>query len=183
METSLRNCKVPWSISPSASGVTLIHEETDVAPNCRVVLGGGRLQQDGRTDWRRIELVFELAYFTRTTPHDDSASTSDYGFDVVDGYDGDMELYVQWRQRQWTETGLCPNSGFYIAESSDWLDSIPNRYRESCNHYLLDGGDGHVELLASNYRWAEWAVDENIQRAWSDRWPLEISLHQSKSVE
>lgn len=181
MATTLRNCEVPWAISPTCSGVTLIHEETDVAPNCRVVLGAGRLNPDGLTDVRRIELVFELAYFTRTTPHDDSQSASDYGFNVVDEYNGDMNAYIHWCKQQWTKTGICPNSGFHVAERSDWLESVPEFYRQHCNHYLLDGRDGHVELLASKYRWAEWVVGENNNREWSEVWPLNTAVAQSEN--
>ncbi len=180
MGTTLRNCRVPWSISPSGSGVTLIHEETDVSPKCRVVLAAGRLAPDGRTDWRRIELQFDLAYFARTTPHDDSQSPSDYGFHVADRYQGDMDLYLQWRKELWTDTGICPDSGFYVASQSDWLESVPDFYRQRCKHYLFDGRDGHVELLASQYRWTEWIVAENNKLEWSDVWPVVSAIYQSE---
>ena len=176
MTTTLRNCEVPWSISPSSSGVTLIHEETDVEPLCRVVLGAGRLNSDGRTDLRRIEIVFELAYFTRTTPHSDYHGPSEYGFDVVDEYQGNQ--HNEWRKQQWLETGICPDSGFYVADSSDWLESVPKFCKREFKHYLLDGRDGHVELLASKYRWAEWMPDEN-RLDWSEVWPLETAVHNS----
>ena len=181
MVTSLRNCEVPWAISPTGSGLTLIHEETDVSPKCRVVLGAGRLTPDGRTDFRRIELVFELAYFTRTTPHDDSQSASDYGFSVIDEYGGDINTYLEWRKHEWRKTGVCPNPGFYIAESSDWLATVPDFFKQNCNHYLLDGRDGHVELIASQYRWSEWLIDEKTNREWSEIWPLDDAAYHSEN--
>lgn len=180
MLTRLRNCEVPWAISPTSSGITLIHEETDVSPKCRVVLGAGRLNSDGLTDLRRIELVFELAFFARATPHGDSQSPPDYGFEIIDDYDDDISLYLEWRHQKWITTGVCPDSGFYIAESSVWLASLDEFYRENCNHYLLDGRDGHVELLAAKYHWAEWILEEDNNRDWTEIWPLETAVDRSE---
>src|SRR5438477_12849739 len=71
VETVLSPCRVPWAISPSMSGVTLTHSESDVEPECIVLFGGGRLREDGRTDSRRIEITFNLCYYARLGPHSD----------------------------------------------------------------------------------------------------------------
>lgn len=181
MRTTLRNCDVPWAISPTAGGITLIHEETDVSPQCRVVLGAGRLTSDGRTDLRRVEIVFEDAYFTRTAPHDDTSCPSSYGFEILNEYDGSADGYSNWRCEQWAESGICPDSGFYVAVLSDWIGAVPNMYRDNSNHYLLDGRDGHVELIASKYEWSEWTIDGNVSEPWSDVWPLESAVYRSNS--
>ena len=52
MKTILTPCRVPWTISPSMSGVTLTHSESDVEPECTVVCGAGRLNVDGLVDTR-----------------------------------------------------------------------------------------------------------------------------------
>ena len=63
--TILKPCRVPWSISPTVSCLTLRHEEADSAPECSVVFGAGRLRDDDLTDSRRVELVFEECYYSR----------------------------------------------------------------------------------------------------------------------
>src|SRR3954453_15224816 len=118
MKTLLTPCRVPWAISPTTSGLTLTHTETDVAPECTVVLGGGRLQADGRTDDRRIELAFDRCYFARIGPHCDTEGIEAIGYEMVGKYEGSMDDYLTWRASHWRATGLCPNSGFYVAVQS-----------------------------------------------------------------
>ena len=156
MDTILKPCRVPWAISPSTSGVTLTHHETDVEPECIVVLGGGRLQEDDRTDDRRIEIAFRDCYYARTAPHPDTAGIEVLGYRVIQEHPVPAADYTAWRHDRWRATSVCPNPGFYVATQSSWLATLPREYREGFNHYVVFGRDGHVELIARGFRWREW---------------------------
>jgi hypothetical protein len=155
METILTPCRVPWAISPSMSGVTLSHSESDVEPVCTVVFGAGRIQEDGRTDSRHVEIEFKLCYYARVGPHSDEEGVEVLGY-TIDRPTICAADYLDWRVRQWRETGYCPDPGFYVAERSAWLESLPDFFRRDFRHYVVDGRGGYVELIASQFRWREW---------------------------
>ncbi len=156
METIMIPCRVPWSISRSMSGVTLTHGESDVEPDCLVVFGGGRINGDGLVDMRRIELTFRMCYFARLSPHEDTEGIEAIGYRMEPAYEGRMGDYLKWRSHKWTMTGLCPDSGFYFAAKSAWLASLPAFFHTNFRHYVVDGRDGYVELIASGFKWREW---------------------------
>jgi hypothetical protein len=54
------------------------------------------------------------------------------------------------------KTGVCPNSGFYVATQSHWLESLPKMFQRDLHHYVVDGRDGCVELMAQSFKWREW---------------------------
>ncbi len=138
------------------SGVTLVHRETDVEPECSVVFGGGRLRDEGGTDDRRIEITFKFCYFSRTGPHSDSEGVEAIDYEMAEKFDGPWQGYLEWRRKEWERTGMCPDSGFYVASQSAWLQSLPDFFRENYWHYVVDGRDGYVELIAKNFKWREW---------------------------
>jgi hypothetical protein len=138
------------------SGVTLSHSESDVEPECTVVFGAGRLREDGRTDDRRVEINFELCYYARLGPHSDSEGVEAVGYAVVPPIECDPADYLGWRIQRWRETGHCPDPGLYVAVKSAWLAVLPNFFRRGFRHYVVDGRDGYVELIARRYRWREW---------------------------
>jgi hypothetical protein len=158
--TILKVCRVPWSISPSMSGLTLRHRETDVAPECSVVFGAGRLRDDDRTDSRRVELVFEGCYHARVGPHSDTEGIEAIGYEMVEPFKFDAD-YLLRRSRLWRESGSCPDPGFYVAVRSAWLARLPDDFRLGSRHYVVDGRDGYVELIARRFRWREWLWDED----------------------
>src|SRR4051794_3063736 len=130
MDTILKPCRVPWAISPSTSGVTLTHHETDIEPECIVVLGGGRLQKDDRTDDRRIEIAFRDCYYARTAPHPDTGGIEVLSYRVIQERPDPAAHYIAWRHDRWRATGVCPNPGFFVATQSNWLATLPREYRE-----------------------------------------------------
>lgn len=159
--TVLKACRVPWSISPTMSGVTLIHRETDVEPKCSVVFGAGRLRDDDRTDSRRVEFVFEGCYHARVGPHSDLEGIEAIGYEIVEPFKFDAADYLLRRARLWRESGFCPNPYFYFALQSAWLAALPDFFRLDSRHYVVDGRDGYVELIARRYRWREWLWNED----------------------
>jgi hypothetical protein len=121
-----------------------------------VVLGGGRLCEDGCTDDRRIEITFKLCYYARVGPHEDTQGIEAIGYEVVGELQDEARDYLDWRETEWRTTGLCPDSGFYVARESAWLRSLPVRFKANYRHYVLDGRDGYVEVIAKSFRWREW---------------------------
>ena len=149
VKTQLTPCKAPWMISPSIGAVTLTHTETDVRPECSVVLGGVGRTEKGEPDSRRIEIEFGMCYHTRTLPLDGGGVHRIYP--VEPRYEGDVNEYLDWLQREWMTTGLCSSPGFYVATESAWLAALGERY-EGTHHYVVVGRDGYVELIAERYR-------------------------------
>lgn len=156
MATVLVPCRVPWVISSSMSGVTVMHSESDVEPECSVVFGAGRLTEDARIDSRRVELAFKLCYYIRTGPHDDSRTFETIGYTVqVPVVLPICDWHNQWALA-WRTLGYCPDSSFYVAQQSDWITALPTRFQKNVRHYVVDGRDGYVELIAQSFKWREW---------------------------
>ncbi len=171
-ETILTPCRVPWSISPTTSGVTLSHCETEAEPECTVVLGAGRLRDDGRTDNRRVEIAFESCYHARVGPHSDSEGVEALGYEIVPRVEDIPAEYLNWRARRWREIGHCPDPGFYVAMQSAWLDGLSNFFRRDFRHYVVDGRDGFVELIARRYRWREWHWHDGLRELAPSQGPV-----------
>ena len=152
--TLLTPCRVPWMVGPSTSALRLTHMETDTEPRCSVVLGGGRMSEEGQLDNRRIEIDFELCHHTRTLPLGGGGVSAIYP--VEPDYEGDMSGYLDWLRGQWKATGLCPRPGFYVATESEWLSSLEAPGSVTCHQYVVVGRDGYIELIADRYRWREW---------------------------
>jgi hypothetical protein len=141
--------------------------EKDVRPECTVVFGGGRLQDTGLIDDRRIELTFSGCWFARVAPKDDNEGIDAVGFEVVSPFSAIQDTWERLRQEQqeWQRSGYCPDSGFYVAVTSAWLSDLPE-YQSRFKHYVVSGRDGYVELIAQNYAWREWLwVDSDREEA------------------
>lgn len=136
------------------SGITLFHSESDRAPECTVVFGAGRLQDNGRTDSRRVEIIFDLCYHARIGPLSDRGGIEEVGYSVITQIDCPVADYLAERERQWRATGFCPHSGFYVATKSAWLQSLPDV--QGSKHYVVVGRDGYVEVIARSFKWREW---------------------------
>lgn len=97
-----------------------------------------------------------MCYYARLGPHDDSKTIESIGYQI-DGNDDvhDQASYEQYKQ-DWMASGICPNSGFYIARQSEWLPTLPAHFQRGFNHYVIDGRDGYVEVIAKQFAWQEW---------------------------
>jgi hypothetical protein len=134
------------------SGLTLTHSESDVSPECSAVFGGGRLDASNRIDSRRIELVFQDCLYTRTAPHSDGDSVIALGYGITLRSDISVgNHFALWRAEE-----VCPDPGMYVAAQSAWLSTLPKRLPAGSRHYVLWGRDGHVELVATGFKWREW---------------------------
>ena len=138
------------------SGLTLMLRETDVGPECTLVFGAGRIRNDDRTDSRMVELVFERCYHTRVGHHSDTDGIEAIGYKIIESFPFDANNYLSLRSQKWRESGVCPDSGFYVAIESSWVAGLPEYCRTGSQHYVVDGRDGYVELIARRFRWREW---------------------------
>jgi len=136
------------------------------------VFGGGRLGQYRRVDNRRIELEFLSCYHARSGPHGDSEGVEAIGYKIEPVYDGDVNNYLEWRAREWSATGFCPGSGFYVATKSEWLSGLESIFQTHARHYVVDGRDGYVELIAHRFRWREWLWTESHREEAPSRGPV-----------
>src|SRR5262249_41025273 len=102
-------------------------------------------------------------------PHRDDESLLDLtGYDIVPRRrEGDVPLLdaIEAEEAEWLRTGVCQDPGFYFCTDSAWLrserDSWAYRQRghyrpEDAVHFLLNGRDGFVEILASGFSWRLW---------------------------
>jgi hypothetical protein len=153
----LAPCQVPWMISPSMSGLTLVHSEGDIEPRCTVVVGGGRLTESGRTDSRRIELTFHECESSRLLPIGDDEELASKGYTLRSAArDVEISQYLKWFPAEWQSSGVCPESGLWVAIESPELKSLRAKGRSL---YVVAGRNGYVELVASGFSWQEWIWD------------------------
>ena len=157
------------------SCLTLRHAETDVAPDCSVQIGVGRMVQTGRTDTRLVEVTFDLCYYARVGPHNDTEGVEAIGYEIDLSFKYEPHTYLELLRETWHATGVFPDPGFFVARQSDWLDSLPSRIRENRRHYVLDGRDGYAEVIADKFTWKEWiwnrgeSIEQLMHRAPDER--------------
>ncbi len=163
MNGTFHPCAVPWRIWPW--GLTLHHEDTDVLPACSVEFGV--LMQPGVPSeelWVRVD--FEAAAFASASPHRDDEDLADVtGYDIVPRRTVDGPAERQLEEEEWNRTELCPDPGFYFSTDSAWLDRSRrlwadrqrmDRSPQDAVHFLMDGRDGYLEILASGFTWRAW---------------------------
>ncbi len=160
VDTIVTPCRVPWAISPTDSLVSLRHLETMSSTECAVVLGANSMSRKRL----RVEIEFDFCSHTRTGPHDDSEGIAAIGYKVDWPFEGSLDDDHELGSRLWAKTGFCPDSGFYVARQSPWLQSLADGYQRDCRHYVVYGRDGHVELVARRFKWRAWHWPE-----WTDR--------------
>lgn len=149
MSIVLKHCRVPWTVSPSG-GVCLQYEETDTSPKCIVTFPASRITPDGLLDSRFVRIDFVGGAFTRTHWHDDRSGPESIGFPAI------KQENECWPFRDTWEFGaICPHPSFYQVENSKWILELPSIFH-SHHHFLVDGRDGCVEIVAERYSWQEW---------------------------
>ena len=155
MTTTLKSCRVPWDVSASP-GVTLVHQEGEVAPECKVAFCGSRLGAGDLLDMVQVQITFHAAWHARVAPKFDQSDIESEGFEVPDAYiGGTAGDYLEWRQTAWREQGVCPDASFYVATRSDWLETMPKETTSRSRHYVVCGRDGYAEILAEGFSWRE----------------------------
>jgi hypothetical protein len=165
MSNTFYSCTLPWTIWPW--GIKLTHSDSDMLPECSLEFGVMivRPTRPYHALWVKVE--FELAAFASAKPHRDDEQLADVsGYDIVPRRRDDNSGGRQYRDdAEWLRTGVCPDPSFYFSTDSKWLEaerqSWSERQRtgrppEDAVHFLLDGRDGYVEILASGFTWRAW---------------------------
>jgi hypothetical protein len=173
MSDTFEACTLPWSIWPW--GLTLTHTDTDVLPECSVEFGAmmPRSSPPYAEFWVKVD--FELAAFASTKPHrDDEDLLSVSGYDIVPKKRAGGYAASQHDEAEWLRTGVCPDPSFYFSADSRWLKAErpswaarqrASRQPEDAVHFLLDGRDGYIEILASGFAWRAWRSGRPLRSA------------------
>ncbi|HEV2296585.1 MAG TPA: hypothetical protein VGR35_22265 [Tepidisphaeraceae bacterium] len=118
-----------------------------------------------------MEIVFDACYHARLGPHDDSEGVEVLRYTVDPPAPGGGD-YLDWLARRWREVGICPRSGFWVAKRSAWMDVLPDFFRRDFRHFIVDGRDGYVELIARRFAWRARAAAEVEHESDPTRWPV-----------
>lgn len=164
MTDVFNSCPLPWSIWPW--GLKLTHSDTDLAPECSVEFGVQVVRATSRYRELWVKVEFELAAFVVAKPHrDDEELTQVSGYDIVARREPSSEQHRQRAESEWLRTGVCSDPGFYSSTNSTWLEQVRQpwaerqRTRRSADdavHFLLNGRDGFLEIIAAGFTWQAW---------------------------
>jgi hypothetical protein len=136
-------------------------------PECSVEFGAVLPRPTPPYEELWVKVEFELAAFASARPHRDDEDLADVsGYDIVPRRRDERSGLRGYRNdAEWLRTGVCPDPSFYFSTDSTWLEaerqSWSERQRsgrpsEDAVHFLLDGRDGYVEVLASGFTWDAW---------------------------
>jgi hypothetical protein len=154
-----------------------------MTPECSVEFGALVVRPTRPDEELWVKVTFELAAFASAKPHrDDESLVTVSGYDIVPrrgepegGVSGDLREVLratedvrrrlEQEEKKWIETGTCPDPSFYFSTDTAWLEAErsswaarqrTNRGPEDAVHFLLDGRDGYVEVVASGFTWQAW---------------------------
>ena len=170
--------KVPWMVSPSTSFLRLTASESarngetklsfvatfrpraQLAPKFRtgaavlVVPSTGMHPNPSNLDGETqlIMLTFDSGIWSKMYPTSDEEEDDEYDSSAVPQLDPRESDSLAEFDRLWGETGLCPDPCVYEVRSSLWLREL-NLEDKGWNHYLIEGHDAKVEVLARNCEW------------------------------
>lgn len=141
---------VPWMISPSVPELKVsVVENGDaiVEADVTAVRDGSSAEHAG------VEITFRAGQWVRTYPASSDTETFPTGLfdsDVYQTPPGE-EGFRSFREL-WATTGCCPTPGFYEVLDSRWLVEM-DAARFGCRHFVLEGHDMWLELLALDFAW------------------------------
>jgi len=148
--------KLPWMLSPSVSDLRVeVIENGDCVISAEVAVLPESAPLTNALDNRRVSLTFAGGQWVRTHPYlgDHVIPPNLFEPPQKPWFD---RLSVQRSLRQcrelWVSSGHCPNSRVYQVQNSSWIRE-QNAERYGCQHFVLQGHDIWVELLAKSFRW------------------------------
>jgi hypothetical protein len=164
MSETFNRCTLPWRIWPW--GISLRHSDSDMVPECSVEFGAMIVRPTPPYEELWVKVDFELAAFASAKPHrDDEELREVSGYDIIPRRNDHSPGAWQRQEKEWLGSGVCSDPGFYFSTNSRWLelerDSWAARQRTSRRadeaiHFLLDGRDGYLEILAAGFTWRAW---------------------------
>jgi hypothetical protein len=142
--------------------------------------------------WAKLD--FHGAAFASAKPHrDDETLEIVTGYDIVPRANRSglpMLDALDAEETEWIRTGICSDPWLYYSTDSAWLlserDAWAHRQRGRYGagdavHFLLDGRDGYLEILATGFTWRAWPQAHPRLSAtsgepiMSGRWPINNS--------
>ena len=153
-------CALPWSIWPW--GLDLRHSDTDTSLECVVEFGAMVVRPAPPYEELWVAVEFHDAAYACAKPHKDDERIEDVTGYVIRGRESDDEAAYE---AEWLASGVCPDPYVYFTTDSPWLDrergswaarQRTNHGPEDAVHFLLNGRDGYIEILASNFSWRAW---------------------------
>lgn len=111
------------------------------------------VSNDGTT--ALVTMTFKHGLWVRMTPafSDESVLDPDEFDDSLIPYaasEQDPEKWLEDFGSLWLKSGNCPDPGVYIVEQSNWN---PSGLHNDFTHYLIEGHDSYVEVLAKGISW------------------------------
>jgi hypothetical protein len=148
--------KLPWMISPSVSDLRVqIVENGDATISAEVaVLPQTDPLANALAD-SRVLLIFSSGQWVRTEPSFGDIEVIPPGmFERTLRFNTSHDFHDQIREfrQDWLSSGICPISNIYSVENSLWIRE-QNAARFGCQHYVIEGHDMWVELIAQSFQW------------------------------
>ncbi|MEP7285989.1 MAG: hypothetical protein ABI947_09495 [Chloroflexota bacterium] len=160
--------KVPWQISSAVPAVKLtVYAEARVVIEFAAIIwheakGAKQSVEDKTYDQfeERIIVTFEHAFWVRVHPTISDAEPIDY-----EKYDtsalGPLHInskeaytYLDEYRTKWLTSGICPDSGMYEVEGSDWIPSEDAFLKDGYKHYLLVGQELYYDIFGKKWQWS-----------------------------
>jgi hypothetical protein len=158
--------ELPWKISPSISDFRIeIVENGDAAISAEAAVLPQHNPLTEALENRRVVMVFSGGQWVWTRPaFSDSTVIPPHLFEGYDdGYLPGQSIneFLLESRKKWVASGLCPRPGVYRVENSVWLEE-ENASRFGCRHYVLEGHDMWIEVIAKSFEW-RWSGPSTAQ--------------------
>lgn len=176
----LRPIKVPWQVSPSTPCLRLFASETSeehtqvtfsahfalrekptkinqIGFESAAIESNPYLSESKKTDSHSlVKVEFNRGLWSRLSPafsDREVLNPAEFDDSLLSGSSPqvDVQRWLADFQSSWIKTGYCPDPGIYLVEESDWCQRVSSKL----NHYLIEGHDSYVEVLAEGYSWRE----------------------------
>jgi hypothetical protein len=150
----LQPIPVPWAISPSISNLVItIEEDGDVVVSGNVYSISTDDESNIIFEDKRVLITFKSGQWLRTYPLIDQEDLKNHGFvNAVEFDSNNPELYLENFKLNWRKSMICPDSGVYEVDNSDWLKQT-NGVEWKLKHFVCEGHDFWFELLAKGFTW------------------------------
>lgn len=181
----LKPLKVPWQVSPSTPYLRLLAAESQRESATQVVFVAHFGLRSERTTRQEVgfsnatvasdphqlsaqpgkeskthslvRIEFRGGLYARISPSfSDSEVVNPREFDTslipYSDPPRDIGAWLKDVQSLWMKTGSCPHPNAYTVESSQWIDGLGLNEFE---HFLIQGHDAYVEVLARGWKWEE----------------------------
>jgi hypothetical protein len=145
---------LPWSVSTSVANLAVSWREDG---QCVVRCDGFFGHHHAAPRYKRITVNFTDCISVTSQVRRDDAEV--IGGDQYDWSgvrvpriktESELTAWLTVFAADWASTGNCPNPQFYRVERSTWAAS----FRHSYQHFIIEGTDSYVELLARDFTWA-----------------------------